>query len=48
MLNIVIHELIVVVEVVFCVMSWIMLLSKKGDFVREIEKDVERCLWAAK
>ena len=29
-------------------MSWIMLLSKKGYFVREIEKDMERCLWVAK
>ena len=48
MLNIVIHELIVVAKVVFCVMSWIMLLSKKGDFVREIKKDMERCLWVAK
>ena len=48
MLNIVIHELIVVAKVVFCVMSWIMLLSMKGDFVREIKKDMERCLWVAK
>ena len=23
-----------------------MLLSKKRDFVREIEKDMEMCLWA--
>ena len=24
----------------FCVMSWGMLLSKKGDFVRQIEKEM--------
>ena len=32
----------------FCVMSWVMLLFKKGDFVREVEKDMEMCLWVAK
>ena len=25
-----------------------MVLSKKRDFVREMEKDMEMCLWAAK
>ena len=42
------HELIVVARVVFCVMSWVMLRSKKRDFVREIEEKMKMCLWAAK
>ena len=37
-----------VLEWFFCVMSWVMLLSKKGDFVREIKKEMEMCLWGAK
>ena len=42
------HELIVVARVVFCVMSWVMLLSKKRDFVRDIEEEMKMRLWAAK
>ena len=29
---------IAIARVVFCVMSWVMLLSKKGDFVWEMKK----------
>ena len=29
-------------------MLWVMLLSKKRDFVREMEKEMEMCLWAKK
>ena len=34
--------------VIFCIMSWVMLFSKKRDLVREMKKEMERCLWAAK
>ena len=34
--------------VVFCVMTLVMLLSKKWGIAREIEKEMEMCLWAAK
>ena len=40
--------LIVATGVVFCVMTLVMLLSKKRGIVREIEKEMEMCLWAAK
>ena len=43
-----VKELIVAAGVVFCIMSWVMLLSRKKDFVREIEKEMEMCLWVAK
>ena len=29
-------------------MSWVMLLSKRRDFVREMEKEMKMCLWATK
>ena len=29
-------------------MSWVMLLSKKRDFVREMEKEMGMCLWGSK
>ena len=32
----------------FCVMSWVMLLSKKKGIVREIEKEMEMCFCSAK
>ena len=34
--------------VVLCNRYVLMVLSKKGDFVREMEKDMEMCLWVAK
>ena len=34
--------------IVFRVMTLVMLLSKKWGIVREIEKEMEMCLWAAK
>ena len=40
--------LCVCVCVCVCVMSWVMLLLNKRDFVRELEKEMEMCLWAAK
>ena len=27
---------------------WVILLFKKGDFVREIKNEMEMCFWAAK
>ena len=27
---------------------WVMVLSKKGDFVWEIKNEIEMCFWAAK
>ena len=38
----------VAVGVVFCVMTLVMLLSKKGDFVWEIKIEMEICFGAAK
>ena len=35
-------------RVVFYVMSWVMLLSKKRGIVREIEKKMEMCFCSAK
>ena len=32
----------------FVLCHGVMLLSKKGDFVREIEKEMQMCLWAEK
>ena len=32
----------------FRVMTLVMLLSKKRDIVREIQKEMEMCLWVAK
>ena len=34
--------------IVFCIMTLVMLLSKKGDFVWEIKNEMEMCFWAAK
>ena len=36
------------VGVVFCVITLAMLLSKKWGIAREIEKEMEMCLWVAK
>ena len=41
-------ELIIVAGAIFHVISWVMLFSKKRYFVREMEKDIEICLWVAK
>ena len=46
-LNIVLYEVTTATGVVFCVMSYVKLLSKKRVFVREMEKEMEMCLWAA-
>ena len=35
-------------EIVFYVMTLVMLFSKKWSNVREIEKEMEMCLWATK
>ena len=42
------HEFIVAAGIVFYVMTLVMFLFKKSGIVREIEKEMEMCLWAAK
>ena len=34
--------------IVFCIMTLVMLLSEKGDFVWKIKNEMEMCFWAAR